>query len=49
MVDEKTINEAIRKAVPVLSKGYSVELRPVKGGEVKVIQVIRQQITEKTK
>ena len=31
----------------VLVKGYCVELRPVKDG-VKVIQVIRQQITEKS-
>lgn len=43
MIDEKTI----KAAESVLSKGYCVELRPVKDGIVKVIQVIRQQITEK--
>lgn len=42
-MDEKQI-----KAIEaVLAKGYCVELRPVKDG-VKVIQVIRQQITEKS-
>lgn len=41
-MDEKTI----KAAEAVLSKGYCVELRPVKDG-VKVIQVIRQQVTEK--
>jgi len=41
-MDEKTI----KSAEAVLAKGYCVELRPVKDG-VKVIQVIRQQVTEK--
>ena len=40
-MDKKTI----QAAEAVLAKGYCVELRPVKGG-IKVIQVIRQQITE---
>lgn len=40
-MDEKVI----KAAEAVLAKGYSVELRPVKDG-VKVIQVIRQQITK---
>lgn len=38
--------ETIKAAESVLKKGYCVELRPVKDG-VKVIQVIRQQVTEK--
>lgn len=42
LMDKKTI----QAAEAVLAKGYCVELRPVKGG-IKVIQVIRQQITEK--
>lgn len=37
----------IKAAESVLSKGYCVELRPVKDGSVKVIQVIRKQIAEK--
>jgi len=41
-VDEKTI----KAAEAILAKGYCVELRPVKDG-VKVLQVIRQQITGK--
>ena len=40
--------EQIKAAESVLAKGYCVELRPVKDG-IKVIQVIRQQITEKSK
>lgn len=42
-MDEKTI----KIVEAVLAKGYCVELRPVKDGNVKVIQVIRQQVTEK--
>ena len=42
-MDEKTI----KAAEAILAKGYCVELRPVKDG-VRVIQVIRQQVTEKT-
>lgn len=38
----------IKAAESVLKKGYCVELRPVKDG-VKVIQVVRQQVTKKTK
>lgn len=40
--------ETIKAAEDVLKKGYCVELRPVKDGGVKVIQVIRQQVTEKS-
>lgn len=42
-MDEKTI----KAAEAILAKGYCVELRPVKNG-VRVIQVIRQQVTEKS-
>lgn len=42
-MDEKTI----KMAEAVLEKGYCVELRPVKDG-IKVIQVIRQQVVEKS-
>lgn len=42
MIDDK----ALAAAESILAKGYCVELRPVKNG-VKVIQVIRQQVTGK--
>lgn len=42
-MDEKTINEAIRKAAPVLIKGDRVELIPVKDG-VKVVRVRREEV-----
>lgn len=45
-MDEKTISEAIKKAVPVLQRGDRVELIPVKDG-VKVVRVRREEIKEK--
>lgn len=41
-LDSKTI----KVAEAILAKGYCVELRPLKD-EVKVIQVIRQQVEKK--
>lgn len=43
-MNERDVNEAIRKATPVLLKGDRVELIPEKDGRIKVVSVHRKPI-----